>query len=64
MEFAWNVLISTTHFYAQGCVQVYVPAVRPVLPSHVNQPQQPIGTPVDHLLPNTERSAALNFIAM
>jgi len=30
----------------QGCVQVCVPAVRPVSPSHVNQPQQPIGTAI------------------
>jgi len=45
MEFAKNVLISVTRCYAQGCVQVCVLAVRPVLPSHGNQPQQPIGSP-------------------
>ena len=28
----------------QGCVQVCVPAVLPVSPSHGNRPQQPIGT--------------------
>ena len=44
MEFAKNVLISVTRFSAHGCVQVCVLAVRPVLPSHANQPQQPIGS--------------------
>ena len=43
MEFAKNVLISVSRHDAHGCVQVCVLAVRPVLPSHSNQPQQPIG---------------------
>src|SRR5215510_14995437 len=46
MESAKNVLISTTCSSAHGCVQVCALAVRPVLPSHANQPAQPIGSSV------------------
>ena len=49
MDCAKNVLISTACFEAQGRVQVCVLAVRPVLPSLSNQPQQPIrGTAADY----------------
>ena len=43
MEFAKNVLISFARLDAQEIIQVCVLAVRPVLPSHGNQPLQPIG---------------------
>jgi len=43
MEFAKNVLISLSRFEAQETAQDCVLAVRPVSPSHVDQPQQPIG---------------------
>jgi len=47
MEFAKNVLISLSRFEAQETAQETaqdcVLAVRPVSPSHVDQPQQPIG---------------------
>jgi len=38
MDFAKNGLISTSRHDAHDCVQVCVLAVRPVLPSHSNQP--------------------------
>jgi len=43
MGFAKNVLISFSRFEAQHNIQDCVLAVRPVLPSHGDQPQQPIG---------------------